>query len=278
MSDIADSWWPRNPAGYVFLGQAVDLIGCAVFPPGTPDDAGGAWLEADRFAKPAMTQQAPKPAAPPPSIARDIVGGSLSKPAEEQLLDYQRALERIEADNAAALGHNRRVAPSLARHDKVIAHIIETAEADVLKTFYLDEGGELHTIPVSAWRVQGSPDRFERYRINPANFASLPRSFDPPIFVTEGSLSQVISSLGTPSGRSQTISRKPRLDSGLRWPDVQMKQEILSWAARTGSGDSGAAWATHFRSLDHGWSNQNFRDFWPEARGTRGKPGRRGRT
>ena len=61
-----------------------------------------------------------------------------------------------------------------------------------------------------------------------------------------------------------------------RWTEAEMTQAIKTWVAQASSRDREAAWRDHFKALksEHGWGNQSFRDHWPIANKSVGKPGR----
>jgi hypothetical protein len=200
------TWWPRDPHGYVFLGQAIDEIGRAKFKEWTgtePDTKDVALLpslaEADHWAKGhadrLLTDH--RPDLPPRRCYH------LSDP---EFVDEQWT---VAFDLARRLHDERR--PALERLRSVQDEISAACEAGILVTAVRGHDGKMQECPRQWWNTEQLESRFSRCKLNPRDpfddHSLAARSDDHLwIFVTGASLHQFTARLGSlPASSDQTV-------------------------------------------------------------------------
>lgn len=277
-SEDARAKWPCNPAGYVYMAQALDLIGRLLF--------GNDWAIDDMNTKLRLGMIArefqPKP---PRSIA---AADFASRSPVPSVAEQRAAFDKLRADDRR---HNELVAPAFARRDKLLRIVTSAADNGELETFYHSMTTfELHPIPRYEWSVSSNAHRIIKLSvIGPIDWMKeADRKSSSNVFVADNSLRAVDwrkveyrpepMPLGdvatTPSVSSQHPVRSPIMHC---WTEEEMNGAIQQWARSAGSRDRDRAWREHFkaRGVEHGWDNRSFRDQWAKALGSIGKPGPR---
>ena len=121
------------------------------------------------------------------------------------------------------------------------------------------KGGSLHRII----QGRGEPARWLELRFSEANVRGIP--------------GKPFSAVQQPSEPLSSSQHPNALPKPVRcWTEEEMTQAIKDWVAQASSRDREVAWRNHFKALqpEHGWGNQSFREHWPIANGSVGKPGR----
>jgi hypothetical protein len=228
------AWWPRNPHGYVFLGEAIDQIGRATFQDWTgaePDTEDVPLLptllkEADHWAKGHADRLLSKHC---PHLPSRVF-------SDPQFTDEQWGI----AVELARRIHDERQ-PSLARLCRVHDEILTACEAGVLTTAVRERDGDMRESPRKWWNGAGLETRLKRCKLNPDDPFGASRMMPKEdvylwIFVTAGSLNLLLSRLGDVSAPSdQTVAILEAISN--LWPKEipagirakERREKIAAW-------------------------------------------------
>jgi hypothetical protein len=236
------AWWPRDPHGYVFLGQAIDQVGRAKFKEWTgtePETKDVSLLPsslaiADHWAKGHADRllTGHRPDIPPRRCYH------LSDPefTDEQWTVAIELARRLNGEGK----------PALERLRSVQDEISTASEAGTLLTAVRGPDGEMQECPRKWWNAERLEDRFNRCKLNPHDpfdDRSLGAKRDDYlwIFVTGDGLHQFLTRLGSLTASSdQTVALLEAM--GGLWPKgipagiraKEQREKIAGWLRDNG--------------------------------------------
>lgn len=269
--------WPRGAGGFVFLAQAVDLIGHHLF--------GADWKVSDLDTKLMFPRQTPRQYVP-----RSIAGDDFAVPRQSRADFEAAALQEFVEHNAAAIEHNRVNGKSFERARTVKQAIVNQASVGRLPLLYRREtDGSLHVTPDTFWTLSTAFAAFRACCILDQTWMpDEDRTHPVYLFVQDADLRaidwkavvwrQEPAPLSSPACSPATDRLQPSAPArpAVQWTEHEMTAAIKQWVQDNSSRDRDVAWRNHFKALvtEHGWTNQNFRDHWSAALGSAGQPGR----
>ena len=196
--------WPADPAGYVFLARAFELVGRSRFP--------GEWTGKEVVTRPPRAERK-APAVLPTLYPRRSGSPETIEPAEK--------VSRIEA---------KRRKDALIRHGVVVRIMIKQAEFGELEFAHRSiAGGAMQPCPREWWNTERAWVRFTMYRIIPSNpySGSAAGDGDAWLFVTRKSLEKVLKRASTISGPARSDDEPARRGRRPAFPWDACKKEAM---------------------------------------------------